>query len=202
MLGNIQIKQTTKEVILNMNVQANNSQIVKELQERLPKLKELYKDSKLPIRITGKLFTETERKIIEKIIITELPIKVKFDDTDDLLGLHAIKKTYEIETEISETKYIYNSIRSGNREEYAGSIVICGDVNAGAEIIAGGNITITGTLRGVVHAGANGNTKATISANSIDPTQIRISNLVKEIDEKIEKSPVFVVEVNHIELKN
>ena len=38
-------------------------------------------------------------------------------------------------------------MRSGQKEEYAGSIVICGDVNAGAEIIAGGNIIVLGTLK-------------------------------------------------------
>ena len=56
------------------------------------------------------------------------------------------------------------SLRSGQKEEYSGSIVICGDVNAGAEVIAGGNIMIMGALRGLAHAGAHGNTMAMISA--------------------------------------
>lgn len=202
MLNNIQIKQTTKEVILDINVQANNFQVVQELQEKIPKLKELYKDSKIPIRITGKLFTESEKKILEKMIATEILVDIKFDEPDELLGLHAIKKTFESKTEISETKYIYNSIRSGNKEEYAGSIVICGDVNFGAEVIAGGNITVTGALRGVAHAGANGNVKATISANTIEQTQVRIANLVEQIEEPKEKSPVYCIVANKIVLKD
>ena len=202
MLNTIKIQQTTDEIVLNINVQANNNDIVQELQEKLPKLKEFYKDSEVPIRITGKLFTETERKVIKKMIISDIDVDVKFDEPSDLLGLHAIKKTFEIETEISETKYIYNSIRSGTKEEYAGSIVICGDVNSGAEVVAGGNITITGTLRGVAHSGANGNNKATIAANVIETTQIRISNLVKEITEREEKCPIFCIKDNAIVLKN
>lgn len=200
MLNNIRIKQTTNEIILNINVQANNTKIVQELQEKLPKLKDFYKNSNVPIRVTGKLFTESERNIIKKMIIAEIDVEVRFDDVSDLLGLHAIKKTFEVETSVSETKYVYNSIRSGNREEYPGSIVVCGDVNSGAEIVAGGNITILGTLRGVAHAGANGNTKAIISANIIETTQIRISNLVKEITEKEERCPIFSIKNNTIEL--
>ena len=136
------------------------------------------------------------------MIISDIDVDVKFDEASDLLGLHAIKKTFEMETEVSETKYIYNSLRSGTREEYVGSIVICGDVNSGSEVIAGGNITITGTLRGVVHAGANGNNKATIAANTIETTQIRISNLVKEITEREEKCPIYCIKDNSIELKD
>ncbi len=200
MLSDIRIRQTTDEIILNINVQASNTKIIQELQEKLPKLKEFYKSSNLPIRVTGKLFTETERKIIKKMIIAEIDVDVKFDEASDLLGLHAIKKTFEVETNISETKYIYNSVRSGTKEEYVGSIVICGDVNSGAEIVAGGNISVLGTLRGVAHAGANGNTKAIIAANVIESTQIRISNLVKEITEKEERCPIFGIQSNVIQL--
>lgn len=199
MLSNIRIKQTTDEIILDMNVQATNAQIIQELQEKLPKLKEFYKNSDVPIRVTGKVFTETERKIIKKMVISEINVEVKFEETSELLGLHAIKKTFEVQTDVSETKYVYHSIRSGNKEEYGGSIVICGDVNSGAEIFAGGNITVVGTLRGVAHAGANGNMKATIVANAIEPTQIRISNLVKEVKEREEKCPIFGVKDGKIE---
>ena len=145
------------------------------------------------MRVTGRLFTDTEIESLTKLIQDSIDVDVKFDNVSDLLGLHAIKKTFQTNTEISETKYIQNSIRSGQKEEYPGSLVICGDVNAGGEVIAGGNVTITGSLRGVAHAGANGNMLAIISANSIDVTQIRIGNLVKEIEEKIEKSPICKV---------
>ena len=203
MLNNIRIKQTTDEIILNINVQATSSQIVQELHEKLPKLKEFYKNSNLPIRVTGKLFEENERKILYKIIVDEINVEIKFDEASDLLGLHAIKKTFEVGTEVSETKYIFNSVRSGNKEEYVGSIVVFGDVNSGAEIIAGGNIAVLGTLRGVAHAGANGNMKAVIAANTMELTQIRIANLVKEVTEIDAKCPVFGIKDNVIEnLKN
>jgi len=135
---------------------------------------------------------------IRGLILSQIKVEINFDEASDLLGLHAIKKTFEADTDISETKFIQNSLRSGKREEYPGSIVVCGDVNAGAEIIAGGNILILGALRGLAHAGANGNTMAFISANYIEPTQIRISNLVREVGEKIEKCPICKIDKNEI----
>lgn len=198
MVNNIKISQTLNEIILNVNVIADMNEIIEELQTKLPKLKAFYQSSKIPIRVTGKLFTESEIELLKKMISNEIDVEIKFDDISDLLGLHAIKKTFQTQTEISETKYVMNSIRSGQKEEYTGSIVICGDVNAGAEVIAGGNIVVIGALRGVAHAGANGNTKAIISANSIDITQIRIANLVKEISEKNEKCPICKIDVNEI----
>lgn len=197
-MNNIKIIQKSDEIVINVNVIAEIQEIIEELEPKLPKLKEFYKSSDIPIRVTGKLFTESEIESLTRLIQTSINVPVKFDNLSDLLGLHAIKKTFQTKTEISETKYIQNSIRSGQKEEYPGSLVICGDVNAGGEIIAGGNVTVIGSLRGVAHAGANGNMSAIIAANSIDVTQIRIGNLVKEIEEKIEKNPICRVKGKEI----
>ena len=192
-MNNIKVIQRSDEIVLNVNIIAEIHEIIEELEIKLPKLKEFYKTCDLPMRVTGRLFTDGEIETLTKLIQASIDVEIKFDNVSDLLGLHAIKKTFFFFSEISETKYIQNSIRSGQKEEYPGSLVICGDVNAGGEVIAGGNVTITGSLRGVAHAGANGNMLAIISANSIDVTQVRIGNLVKEIEEKIDKSPICKV---------
>lgn len=198
MPNNIKISQRAEEIVLTINIIAEMNEIIEELEVKLPKLKEFYKTSTLPMRITGKLFSETEIEILRNLIQNEIQVEIKFDDVSDLLGLHAIKKTFQANTEISETKYIVNSIRSGQIEEYPGSLVVCGDVNAGGEVVAGGNVIVVGALRGVAHAGANGNMLAMIAANSIDVTQIRIGNLVKEVEAKIEKNPICKVSGNEI----
>ena len=50
-----------------------------------------------------------------------------------------------------------------------------GDVNNGAEIVAGGSIIIMGTLRGLAHAGATGRPDVVIAANKLSPKQLRIN---------------------------
>jgi septum site-determining protein MinC len=76
------------------------------------------------------------------------------------------------------TKFINTTIRSGQVIEYHGNIVIIGDVNPGALIKAKGNIIILGTLRGVAHAGIDGNYEAIVAAYDLQPTQLRIANII------------------------
>jgi septum site-determining protein MinC len=56
--------------------------------------------------------------------------------------------------------------------------VVFGDVNPGAEVIAGGSVIVWGRLRGVVHAGAKGNRTATVCALDMSPTQLRIAGQI------------------------
>lgn len=98
------------------------------------------------------------------------------------LGLYGIKQSFNKEIASSETKFYKGSIRSGQKMEFEGSLVILGDVNAGAEVLAEDNVVILGILRGMAHAGAKGNKEAIIAAASIESAQIRIADIVKEIE--------------------
>ena len=73
---------------------------------------------------------------------------------------------------------IQKTIRSGIKIVNEGHVAIIGDVNPGAEIVAGGNVIIWGRLRGSVHAGSEGNEQAVIVGLEMEPTQIRIANII------------------------
>ena len=122
-------------------------------------------------------------------------------DMPKSLGLASITKTFEQEIAVSETKFHRGSLRSGQKMEVEGSIVVIGDVNSGAEIIASDNIVVLGTLRGLAHAGAKGNKQAVIAAGVFDAVQVRIANIVKEInrdDEPLHKNSYLYVENDKI----
>ena len=82
---------------------------------------------------------------------------------------------------------INRTVRSGQEIRTDNSVLICGNVNPGAQVIAGGSIDIRGTCRGLVHAGAFGDTKAVIIADRLMPVQIRIANLVARSPDETEK---------------
>ena len=85
--------------------------------------------------------------------------------------------------------------------EIEGSIVIIGDVNSGAEIIASDHIIVLGSLRGLAHAGAKGNKQAIIAAGVFDSVQVRIANIVKEInrdEEPLHKNSYIYIENDKI----
>lgn len=77
-----------------------------------------------------------------------------------------------------EAVLVRRTLRSGQRVEYPGNVVIMGDVNPGAVVICSGDIVVLGALRGVAHAGAEGNTEAVVMAFRLQPTQLRIAHLI------------------------
>lgn len=177
----INISQRKNLVVIKINPDAKIEQILPNIKIRMAQLKKFYKDERTPIMVTGKVLKNKEIDEIESIIKESLDVEVDFDMPKEL-GLYNIKRTFTQEVSTSETKFHRGSLRSGQKIEDEGSIVILGDVNSGAEVVAADNIVVLGALRGLAHAGAKGNQKAIIAAGKLDTVQIRIANIVKEID--------------------
>ena len=126
----------------------------------------------------------SERGIFLWAVISESPTT---EQTAQLLGLATrISKQrpeeirqFSVEDLGEETAlFLSRTLRSGTRIEFAGHVVVLGDVNPGAEIVADGNVIIWGRLRGMVHAGVKGNKSAVICALDLSPTQLRIADEV------------------------
>jgi septum site-determining protein MinC len=73
---------------------------------------------------------------------------------------------------------VHRTLRSGTRLISPGHVTVIGDVNPGAEIVAGGSVVVWGKLRGVVHAGSEGNDQAEVYAIDLAPTQLRIAGII------------------------
>ncbi len=73
---------------------------------------------------------------------------------------------------------IPHGLRSGQVIHYTGDVVVYGDVNPGAEIVAGGNVLVLGALKGMVHAGSNGDDQSMVIAFDLRPTQLRIGRRI------------------------
>ena len=81
--------------------------------------------------------------------------------------------------EKEKAEFIRHTLRSGQVERFLeGNIIVIGDVNPGAEVTASGDIIILGNLRGIAHAGALGNIAAAVVAMNMEPTQLRIGNII------------------------
>ena len=75
--------------------------------------------------------------------------------------------------------FVYRGyLRSGNRLRRKEHVLVIGDVNPGAEVISDGDVLVWGRLRGIVHAGAGGNVRAIVAALDMEPTQLRIADVV------------------------
>ena len=181
----LNVFQRNNYVVIKINDGTEFSDIEKEVKKKVTQLKKIYKEDKTPIRVIGRVLKNKEIEKIETIIKEILDVDVEFDMPREM-GLSNIKKTFLSEISTSETKFHKGSLRSGQKLEEERSIVILGDVNSGAEVIASDNIVVLGTLRGLAHAGAKGNKQAIIAAGRIDTVQMRIANIVKEFNREEE----------------
>lgn len=226
----IKISSNSEEIELRIKEAEKINEILFEIESKADKLKKICNtnlNAKVIVKVKDLSLLDIEklkRAIIKNAEIVEYRLKVtSYDGTviqkkkdevkEDLpkediieekeenLGLHSIKKTFESALDVSDTKYIHTNLRSGQRIEYEGSLVIIGDLNYGAEAVAGGNIVVTGTIRGLAHAGANGNKKAIIAGHEIENTQVRIANVVKEVKETSGKLPFLYLDGEDIILE-
>ena len=83
---------------------------------------------------------------------------------------------------------INKTIRGGQEVRTDSSVMICGNVNPGAQVIAGGSVDIRGTCRGMVHAGFFGDETAFVVADKLMPTQIRIANVIARSPDNIKEA--------------
>jgi septum site-determining protein MinC len=94
------------------------------------------------------------------------------------------------EPQLSEAVLWQRTLRSGQSIQHPGHVVVVGDVNPGAEIVAGGHIVVWGRLRGTVHAGAAGDEEALVCALDLSPTQLRIAGYITRSPEERRANPV------------
>ena len=133
--------------------------IKNEIEPEVPAIEEVADDEISPVvRSNEAIESQFERQMLE-------------DEQDENIV------TLRGEPETLPTSYIRKTIRSGQSISSEGNIVIIGDVNPGAEVIAKGDITIWGILGGIAHAGSGGNNYAIIRALKLNPVQIRIGSV-------------------------
>ncbi|MCD8365876.1 MAG: septum site-determining protein MinC [Clostridiales bacterium] len=146
-----------------------------------------FKDAKVAISFEGRELTAEESyRVVEEITsCTEITIICIVDNEQS----HAERFKQQIDTYYDsiagkEGDFYRGSLRSGQVLENTSSIVIVGDVNAGARIISQGNIIVLGTLQGNAYAGAAGNSNCFIAALEMDPSQLQIGDVAAKIPEK------------------
>jgi septum site-determining protein MinC len=185
MLEPVNIKGTRKGLVILFDSSANFEDIKGFLQHKMESAKGFFKGAKFTLHHEQK-FLQDQIAELEKIctsyglIPTEEPIEIptmpkkKSNEAEDL----SFHKYNNAPPDPQQTLLIKRTLRSGQNITYPGHVVVLGDVNAGAEIIAGGSIMVLGRCNGVVHAGAMGDSNAKVIATRLCPTQLRIGSAI------------------------
>lgn len=148
---------------------------------------------------------EDDEKEVNEEVRSDIQISTdEFDSFDETFD--EIKKHMK-ETEKLPTLYVQRTLRSGQSLKSDGNIVIIGDVNPGAEIIAKGDITVWGVLGGIAHAGSDGNNYSKIRALKLHAIQLRIGDIFARRPDTInipyvQKTDSFVPEEARVSRKH
>lgn len=154
-------------------------EIKKQIDERLKRDYAFYKDTKL-IGVKGEDLSDDQIMELKLILRYKYDLDISDKELPKNIGKEGSEDAEEEfkGIECGMTKFVNRTLRSGQVVDYPGNIVIIGDVNPGALIKASGNIVVLGTLRGVAHAGMDGNIDSIVAAYNLQPTQLRIGEII------------------------
>ena len=137
---------------------------------------------------------EPEPEIAAPAVLTDTSLSVvEIEETEEEAPSFSSDELFNDslyqESQTEKVLTLKRSIRSGQKVRYAGDVILYGDVNPGAEVIAGGNILVMGALKGLCHAGARGDDSAIIIAFDCRPAQIRIGRKIAIPPERPARAP-------------
>jgi septum site-determining protein MinC len=204
----IAIKGTGEGLIITF-LEGDWNDLLNELDSRLAGTAAFFKGGRVALKIGSRQLTTQEIQDIGNLLldhgITLWAVESTADDTLraagelglEVSGNQATPVEEKNEAEAGAGLVVRQTLRSGQIIRHEGSVVIIGDVNPGAEVIAGKDVVVWGRLRGTVHAGANGDDKALVCALSFSPLQLRIGSYIArppddESGRKIEPEMAYV----------
>lgn len=166
--------------------------LAEELEEQIIVQSEFFRGARVALQVGERELRHTAiRELREKLAERDIHLWAILGSSP---ATHRAARRLQLETEIqtnaapedlpplmsdeygSDGVLVRRTLRSGRRVRHTGHVVVIGDVNPGAEIIAGGDIVVWGRLRGTVHAGARGDESAVVCALELMPTQLRIAD--------------------------
>ncbi len=187
-------KGTRDGLLIVLDDECEFKQVVDNLKTKLEAARGFFQGAQVIIDPGARKLTNRQKKSLSRLINSQAGLALKGFTNDksnelDLLEAEAAAgNPIEIEPpgllasalgKVSQlpVMFIDRNLRCGQQVNFTGHVVVTGDVNPGAEIIAEGNIVVIGALRGLVHAGASGDQGAFVAAFRLEPSQLRIAGV-------------------------
>jgi septum site-determining protein MinC len=195
---NVTIKGTKDGLTLHLDDDCSFEELKKELDEKLSATLLTNEERALiPVKLeTGYRYLTDEQQDELKELVRQKNHLVVEEINSQVITKEEADKQREETGMVTITKIV----RSGQIIEVPGNLLLIGDVNPGGTVKAGGNIFIMGALKGVAHAGCNGNDQAVIAASSMKPSQLRISDSLNRAPDYINSEEKHEMECAYIDI--
>lgn len=155
--------------------------------EKFSEAAKFFRHAKLGISFEGRKLSEKEEEALVDAITDHSTITVLCVlDRDRERELETKRRISMAKTseETGVGQFYKGTLRSGQVVESESSIIVLGDVNPGAKIIAKGNVVVLGALKGTAYAGVSGEQNAFVAALKMEPIQIRIGEYIARSSDK------------------
>lgn len=180
----VEFKGTKDGVTIYCLDGADFAEILDDMAEKLRQRAGFFANADVRVDVGTRELSEAEKEQIVRVIHENSKMKLLEIQTAAQRPLPPAKRRGETAQMNLEgfkegrSLVIKRTLRSGQDIHFPGNVIVLGDVNPGAEIIAEGDIYVFGTLRGIAHAGSAGDRKASVVALRLAPTQLRIANVI------------------------
>ncbi|MEI3177888.1 MAG: septum site-determining protein MinC [Lachnospiraceae bacterium] len=175
------LKSNRYGINLIMDADMPFGQLEEAILEKFRESEKFFKNAKIAISFEGRRLSQEEEFSILDMIAKNTSIQVICVVDQDEMREQMYKEkidSYYQDVADNTGEFYKGTLRSGQVLKCDTSIVIIGDVNPGAKIIAKGNIVILGSLKGNAYAGAAGDESCFVTALDMDPVQIKIGNVI------------------------
>jgi septum site-determining protein MinC len=201
---NVTIKGTKDGLTLHLDHLCSYDELKRELNMKLSETARTQDANQLinvKVQAGYRFLSEEQKEEIIEIIKQKKNFIVNSIDSN-VMTIEDVTKMKQEQEIISLSKIV----RSGQVIQVPGDLLLIGDVNPGGTIMAGGNIYVLGALKGIAHAGCNGNKEAVIVAAVMMPSQLRIADYINRApdpdytkeQEKREMECAYIDENNQI----
>jgi septum site-determining protein MinC len=201
--GYITIKGTRSGLLLTLEPETPFIDLLNALADRLAEAPAFFRGAALTVDTSRRNLRVSERVQLENLLahyqmsvrsLEQVTEVIKEARTITLPLEEPSEQANELQVqrdprESEDTLFLRRTIRSGQAIHHKSNVVVLGDVNPGAEIVAGGDIIVWGVLRGMVHAGYPDNEQAMVCALQLSPVQVRIAHLLSRPPEGFTAQP-------------
>lgn len=189
----VEFKGTKDGVTIYCMENAAFSDILSDLTERLKQRAAFFGEAFVKIDVGQRELTDEEKEALIDVIAKHSRLHlVGIQGTNERPpAIGSAKRQGEMEDlrldgfKEGRSLVIKRTLRSGQYIRFPGTVIVLGDVNPGAEIVADGDIYVFGTLRGIAHAGVAGDRTASVVALRLAPTQLRIADVISRAPDNV-----------------
>ncbi|MCR3923450.1 MAG: septum site-determining protein MinC [Firmicutes bacterium] len=182
----VEFKGTKDGVIIYCLDDAIFSDILSDLTEKLKQRAAFFGEAPVRVDVGKRELSEEEKEALMDVIeqysrLTLISLQTRSERALSLATARRQGETEDLRLDgfkEGRSLVIKRTLRSGQYIRFPGHVIVLGDVNPGAEIVADGDIYVFGTLRGIAHAGVAGDKNASVVALRLAPTQLRIADII------------------------